>query len=288
MLKDKESRDLGLGNAEPDKLPAQEKPLYLLDFFTPETPTWTQSLLAAASGLSVPTCLRALRVLQRYGLVQREGEAYRLGVRLVSLGHIVKEQFPARDVALPHLRGLRDLTEQSVQWVVRDGEAAGVYLIVVPSRQPVRLYVMEGRRAPLYSGASTRLLLAFAPSEVRERVMRQPRRALTPSTPTAATALRRHLHVSRRTWLAYSVEELELYSAELAAPILDAENSVIAAVSVAGLAAHFHEEGRLMELAESLTSTAEAISRELGYSGAWGADPDAFFELVGEFVAEPV
>ena len=104
-------------------------------------------------------------------------ERYRLGTQLLHLGALVKAAYPARQVALPLMDALREATGQSVQWVVRDGQE-GVYLEVLEARSRVRLYIAPGRRAPLYAGASTRLLLAFAPAEVQRAVFQQERRRL--------------------------------------------------------------------------------------------------------------
>lgn len=256
-----------------------ERPLLLTGFFSLERPVWTLAGLARVSGLPKASCLRALRALENFSLVQRFDGGYRLGTRLIELGGIVQESYPARRVAMPWLERTRDETLQSTQWVIRDG-TEGVYLDVFESRARVRMYIAPGRRAPLYAGASTRLLLAFAPDDVRAAVLGAPLRVYTPITPRSVTAVRALLEISKRTWLAASFGELEPHSAEVAAPVFDAAGEVVAAVSLAGTAAVFKTPRSLAAYVNAVADTAEQISRALGYRAPWRADPKAFLREV--------
>ena len=258
-------------------IPTLERPLYLLGFFSEECPFWGLSELARASGLAKATCLRSLRVLESYGLVAREGERYRLGTRLLHLGALVKAAYPARQLALPLMYALREATGQSVQWVVRDGYE-GVYLEVLEARSRVRLYVAPGRRAPLYAGASTRLLLAFAPSAVQQAVLEGERQPYTPATPVSQSTLRWLLKRTQQCGFVASFGELEPYSAELAAPVRGPSGEVLAAISMAGAEAHYREETILRDYLQQLGWVAEEVSRRLGYVGAWKADVKGFLQ----------
>ncbi len=260
-----------------EAIPTLERPLYLLGFFSEERPFWGLSELARASGFAKATCLRSLRALESHGLVVREGERYRLGTRLLHLGALVKAAYPARQVALPLMDALREATGQSVQWVVRDGQE-GVYLEVLEARSRVRLYVAPGRRAPLYAGASTRLLLAFAPLAVQQAVLEGERKRYTPATPVSPSKLRWLLQQTQQCGFAASFGELEPHSAELAAPVRGPSGEVLAAVSMAGAEAHYLGEEVLNDYLQRLGRVAEEVSRRLGYVGAWKADVKGFLQ----------
>jgi len=260
-------------------IPTLERPLHLLGFFSEERPYWGLSELARASGWPKATCLRSLRALENHGLLVRENERYRLGTRLVHLGTLVKAAYPARQTALPLMQALRDATGQSVQWVVRDGHE-GVYLEVLEARSRVRLYIAPGRRAPLYAGASTRLLLAFAPLAVQEAVLAGQRQRYTPATLVALARLKELLAQTRETGFAASFGELEPHSAELAAPIRGAGGEVLAALSLAGAEALYREQYTLSDYLQALSQTAEEISRRLGYTGPWTANLLAFLQAL--------
>lgn len=257
---------------KPEKaIPTLERPLYLLGFFSEEHPYWGLSELARASGWSKATCLRSLRALEQHGLLIRENQRYRLGTCLVYLGALVKAAYPARQVALPLMQALRDATGQSVQWVVRDG-LEGVYLEVLEARSRVRLYIAPGRRAPLYAGASTRLLLAFASEAVQQAVWSGERKRYTLATPAELSRLKELLAQTRQTGFAVSFGELEPHSAELAAPICGAGGEVLSALSLAGAEAIYREGDKLANYLKDLDQTAQQISRRLGYKGPWQTD----------------
>ncbi|MGH8802545.1 MAG: IclR family transcriptional regulator [Casimicrobiaceae bacterium] len=262
-------------------IPSLERPLLLTSFFSLERPVWSLADLARSSGLPKASCLRALRALERFALVRRFDGGYRLGTRLLELGGIVQASFPARRVAMPFLERTRNETLQSTQWVVRDGNE-GVYLDVFESRARVRMYIAPGRRAPLYAGASTRLLLAFAPEEVRAKVLAAPLGVYTAITPRSAAAVRVLLDVAQQTWLSASFGELEPHSAEVAAPVFDLDGTVVAAVSLAGTAAVFTAPRSLATYVNAVAVTAEEISRALGYAGPWRTDSKAFLRATAK------
>lgn len=263
--------------------PSLERPLLLMQHFSHERPVWTLADLARASGLPKASCLRALRALEAHALVQRFDGGYRLGARLIELGGIVQASYPARRIAMPFLERLRDSTLQSTQWVIREG-TEGVYLDVFESRARVRMYIAPGRRAPLHAGASTRLLLAFAPDDVQSAVLAGPLRVHTAITPRSTAAVRRLLALTRETWLSASFGELEPHSAEIAAPVFGPGGSFVAAISVAGTAAVFADAATLERHIDAIAGCAEDISRALGYEGTWRTDPRRFLEEAPEVV----
>ena len=264
---------------QPIDIPTLERPLHLLDFFSSSSPYWGLSDLARACGLDKATCLRSLRALENHGLVVKEDAQYRLGSRLMTLGYLVQSAYPARRVALPTMQGLRDTTGQSVQWVVRE-EVEGVYLDVVEATARVRLFIAPGRRAPLYAGASTRLLLAFAPLDVQKQVFDAPRVQHTPLTPTDALTLKNLLEQTRAWGFAASFGELEPHSAELAAPVYGAQGGVIAALSVAGASTLYQDPTKLEHDLLALDRAACALSLQLGFSKPWNSNLQGFLQAI--------
>ena len=165
--------------------------------------------------------------------------------------------------------------------MVRDG-LEGVYIDVVEPLARVRLFISPGRRAPLYAGASTRLLLTHAPSEVQDEVFSKRRRRYTPATPVDAARLRGLLRETRATGFAASFGELDPYSAELAAPVFGALGEALAAVSLAGAEAHYRDGEVLGRFLHLLDETARKISLELGYAEPWRSDLEVFLRVLKE------
>ena len=263
-------------------LGAIEKALHLLDFFGQGQSTQSLTELSKASGVSKATCHRTLRVLQQYGLVDREGDGYRLGYRILELAAHVKSSIEPWNVGMDLMDRLRDEVDQSVQLVIRDG-CHGIYVEVLPASSPARLYVRPGRRAPLYAGASTRLLLAALDDDEVLAILGELKlHPLTDRTPRSETEVLAKLRTVRETWCALSLGEMEPYSAELALPIIGARGRVVGALSVAGAERHYLARESLQSLLVALDAAALGISRRLGFDVAWPTRPEVFLSLCDE------
>lgn len=158
--------------------------------------------LVEVTGLSRATAHRLAVALEAHGLVGRdEVGRFRLGARLVALGRAAGAGLSLLDAAGPALAELRDVTGESVQLYVRDGDDR-VCVAALESPHGLRTIVPVGAHLPLGVGSAGRLLLPGAP------------------TP-------------RKGWVD-SVGEREAGVASVSAPVLDAAGVVVAAVSVSG------------------------------------------------------
>ena len=217
------------------------------------------------TGLPKATAYRLLCTLEAHGfLTKTVDRVYRLGLRFLRLGAQVAERLDVRHLAFPHMRSLRDQTGQSVQLVVIDGNE-GVYVERVEGTTAVRLYIAVGRRAPLYAGASTRLLLAHCSPERQAAILAaNPPVQHTEATITDPVQLRRSLEQTRVQGWAVSIGELQPGSGEMAAPIFDHRGQVVAALSIAGPDQQYGPE-QIQGYLPVLMAAAIAISREMGY-----------------------
>ncbi|MEZ5139595.1 MAG: IclR family transcriptional regulator [Acidimicrobiales bacterium] len=119
--------------------------------------------LVAATGLAKPTAHRLAGALEAHGLLARDDEgAYRLGLRLVGLGHAAAEDWPLGAVARPVLEELRTATGESVQLYVREGDQR-TCVVSLESPHELRTIVPEGVRLPLGVGSAGRILDGSAP-----------------------------------------------------------------------------------------------------------------------------
>lgn len=158
--------------------------------------------LVEATGLSRATAHRLAVALEQHGLVRRDAEGrFALGVRLVALGRAAAAGLSLVEAAGPALETLRDVTQESVQLYVREGDER-VCIAALESPHGLRTIVPVGARLPLGVGSAGRLL-----------------------QPDAGTP--------RRGWVD-SVGEREAGVASVSAPVRDADGAVVAAVSVSG------------------------------------------------------
>lgn len=242
----------------------------ILSLFGPGQPCLGLSEISRLAGLSKATAHRLLTTMEQYGLLARNsvGDAtdrrYRLGLKLLELGRIVSDGLEVRRVALPFMRLLRNEVGESVNLVVVDG-LDGVYVEQVEGTQPVRLYIQVGRRAPLFAGASTRLLLAHLPPDDVEKILTQrPPRAYTPGTITDVPAILELLARARRDGYTVSRGELQPGTVEVAVPLLNYSGDVVAALSLAGPENRFGQED-VNRLLGPLQRCAADISAAMGY-----------------------
>lgn len=239
------------------------KGLQLLQFFTAKHPARKLGEISQDAGMPKPTALRFLNALVLAGFLRRDSAGwYRLGYRLIELGHLAAEQVDLRTLAIPFMTELRDKLDEAVQVAVLDGNEA-VYIEKVECQQPVRLFTRAGRRAPLHAGACPRLLLAYADFGLVEDLIANGLQSFTASTPTDGVELRRRLADIRREGYSLSYGELEPGSAALAVPIRDFTGKVVATLSVAGPAERF-DAGRIPTILVGAQQTAQSISKALG------------------------
>jgi DNA-binding IclR family transcriptional regulator len=157
-------------------------------------------------------------------------------------------------------------------WLVREsGESAfltvasedeSVCVDKIDSRRQVRVTLTIGGRYPLHAGASNKILLAYLPSDTINDLVTRGLESITPRTITDATQLKDDLATIRAQGYAISVGELTPDVAALAVPLRDSNGSVVAALSIAGLASRFSEE-RLPSLINATRQAAEDISTQL-------------------------
>jgi len=156
--------------------------------------------LVEATGIPRPTAHRLATALEDHGLVRRDGRGrFTLGLRLVALGHTAAGELPITEAARPALEELRELTGESVQLYVRDGDRR-VCTLSLESPHGLRTIVPLGAVLPLDRGSAGKVLRG---------------------------------EWTRQGW-AESVGEREAGVASVSAPVLDAAGAVLAAVSVSG------------------------------------------------------
>jgi len=177
------------------------------------------------------TVYRYLRTLGEFGFVDRHDGRYRLGPRLlIGAGSKVTSERLVR-LADPVLRMLAEETGETALIVRRVGLSA-LCLHQVEAKQPLRVALEPGAMAPLYAGAMSRVLLAYAPPEILDEVIAQGIQPVTDRTPAEAD-LRAGLAEIVATGIALSEGEFVAGSVAMAVPILR-QDGIVAALAVTG------------------------------------------------------
>lgn len=206
--------------------------LAILEAFSADRPELTLTEIARRAGLPLSTAHRLVGELTGWGALERADDArYRVGLRLFEVAALAPRGLGLREVAMPFLEDLYEVTRQNVQLAVLDGTEA-VFLERLSGRGAVNVITRVGGRLPLHATGVGLVLLAHADPDLQERVLAGPLRRYTRKTVTAPEDVRRTLADVRRTGVAVSDGQIELVALSVAAPVRGPRGEVVAALSV--------------------------------------------------------
>lgn len=245
-------------------LQSVDKALALLWAFEGAASELGVSELARKTALGPSTVSRLLGSLVAGGLVEYNEATgrYRLGLGLVRLASLVTGRLDLRAIAHPHLQALVESTQETASLSIFGGEQAAT-IDFVPSPLAVSSTVRLGRPSLAHCTSVGKLLLAYQPEEVRERVLAAPLPRFTPRTITDPEALRAELPRIRAQGYAMAEEEREPELNAIAAPVYGAHGTVVAALGVQG-PAHRFDRAAMLRALPRLRAETDALSGELG------------------------
>ena len=124
--------------------------------------------LARTCGMSLPTTLRILRVLQDFGMVSQTDKSYRIGPAVLPAARSYLENDPLVVAARPILQQVASQTGLTASLYTRLGFER-ILVARVDGDSPLRYDLPLGKRLPLTVGAAGKILLA----SVSEAELRQ-------------------------------------------------------------------------------------------------------------------
>jgi len=211
--------------------------------------------LAAHAGLGPSTALRLILSLEQCGALVRKKETreYSIGPWLLGLAATAIRSHPFSAEVHRTLTELAETTgETASYWTVNAGERVCVDRVL--SGHALSGTIHTGARLPLHRGAAGRVLMAYLPSDERQRLIDR----LDPDEVDIAV-LTDSLDDVRRLGFAVSVEERERGLASVAVPIRDTKSGVIGAVSATGPVTRFNATRR-RGVVDDLVRVAERLS----------------------------
>ena len=248
------------GTIEASGIRAVERAFDLLFRLAEGEPGVSLQQLAREVRCSKSTVHRLLTTLERIGVVERDTRSrqYRLGQRVHALAREAWPQLDLRQLALPHMRRLRDESDETVTLHLIDGPAH-VVVEQCESPQEVRRVHPLGQRIPLLAGATAKAILAFLPTDEAARIIAA-NQAAGQSGPS-----QEELQDIRSLGYAFSLAERVPGSSAISAPIMDRTGRVCAALSISGPLFRF-TLARATRCAPALLQAAASISAALGYT----------------------
>jgi len=239
-----------------------ERMFALIDVLASREEAISLKEISEKTGLHPSTTHRILNDLAVGRFVDRpEAGSYRLGMRLLELGNLVKARLNVRDAALLPMRELHRLIQQPVNLSMRQGDEIVYIERAYSERSGMQVVRAIGGRAPLHLTSTGKLFLAADdPQRVRAYATRTGLPGHTRNSITQLQALERELSKARQYGIARDNEELELGVRCMAAGIYDDQAKLIAGLSISAPADRL-DEGWLTKL----QATADEISASLGH-----------------------
>jgi len=226
-----------------------ERMFTLIDVLASREDAISLKEISEKTGLHPSTTHRILNDLTIGRFVDRpESGSYRLGMRLLELGNLVKARLSVRDAALVPMRNLHKLIQQPVNLSMRQGDEIVYIERAYSERSGMQVVRAIGGRAPLHLTSTGKLFLALDdPQRVRAYATRTGLAGHTRNSITQLTILERELAKARQYGIARDNEELELGVRCIAAGVYDDQGKLVAGLSISAPADRL-DEGWLPKL----------------------------------------
>jgi DNA-binding IclR family transcriptional regulator len=251
---------------EPPKPTIQvlERSFALLEMLAAQPEPVSLKEISERTGLHPSTAHRILNDLAIGRFVDRPAAgSYRLGMRLLELGNLVKARLDVREAAMGPMRELHKVTHQPVNLSMRQGDEIVYIERTYSERSGMQVVRAIGGHAPLHLTSVGKLFLAHEdPARVRAYATRTGLTGHTRNSITDLARLERELASVRATGVARDDEELELGVRCMAAGVFDDQGKLLAGLSISAPADRLEESWL-----ERVKGTAAQISLALGYRG---------------------
>ena len=241
-----------------------ERSFALLDVLAQQPEPMALKDISERTGLHPSTAHRILNDLAAGRFVERpQAGLYRLGMRLLELGNLVKARLSVREAALAPMRERQRPTPQAVNLSVRQGDEIVYVERAYSERSGMQVVRAVGGRAPLHLTSVGKLFLADDDKDrVRAYAARTGLAGHTRNSITQVQALEKELDGVRARGIAHDNEELEIGVRCVAAGVHDDTGRLVAGLSISAPTDRLEPAW-----ADRVRETAETISRALGYQG---------------------
>ncbi len=242
-----------------------ERMFTLIDVLASREEAVSLKEISERTGLHPSTTHRILNDLALGRFVDRpESGSYRLGMRFLELGNLVKARLNVREVALTPMRHLYKQIQQPISLSVRQGDEIVYVERAYSERSGMQVVRASGGHAPLHLTSNGKLFLAADDSQqVRAYATRTGLPGKTHFSITQLGELEHELAKVRQYGIARDNEELELGVRCMAAGIYDDQGKLIAGLSISAPADRLDESW-----APRLQATVQEISSALGCASA--------------------
>jgi DNA-binding IclR family transcriptional regulator len=221
------------------------------------------SQISRSVDLHKSTSFGILYTLETLGYVIRDCEGhYSLTAKVCDLSDAYLRNVDLRQIALPYLMDLRNVAQETVHLVIREGNHA-VYIDKIDGPYKMSIVSQIGARAKMHCTGVGKAILAHMDDKDRDEVLTGEMTAFTSHTITSPKILRKHLQTVRERGYSIDNQEIEEGLCCLAAPLFGPANAISGAISISGPTTRLTEKW-LSQLIPHILDTARLISSHIG------------------------
>ena len=222
--------------------------------------------ISRIAGINKNMVCRVLNSLEAAGWVYCENPSekkYRLTMRPFQITRKAADRLAINTTATPFVHALwKRHGESTYLGILQDDKL--LYIQHFDSVKDVRIAGILGGMYDLYCSAPGKIMLAYAPEDYIEHYLTLPRTRRTSNTITDASALREELAAIREQGYALDREEFGNGIICVAAPIFDADRTVLAAVGCSMSTVSASLDNILEVCGNDVIATAREISKCYG------------------------
>lgn len=237
------------------------KSVRVLDCFTPERPRLTLAEIRQATGLPPTTAARLVRSLVELDLLQRSGDEYGVGLRVLGWTASATAGSELMEAVGPVLVHLRDLSGETAGVYIRRGTTR-VAVAVEYSQQAVIYRAPIGQVMPMHAGAAGKVFMAFDDRALEATLVQEP--AETGGALANRAELDRVLRGVRRRGWCYTQGERVSGLNSVSVPVFGSDGHVVAALAIGGPSFRLTPEAA-EQIGPSMFEAAMGLSRRLGW-----------------------
>ena len=229
------------------------------------------SEIAEKIDLPVSTVYRIVQNLVAWDYIrEREDGNYVLGFTLLELGNKVQDNLEIRNIARKYMEQLNRETKETIYLAVLDKKNGEIiYVEKMESLHNIKLAASVGTRNYIHSTANGKCLVSgLSDEKIIELLSIKGMPALTEKTVTSLPEFLKEVKEVRQK--GYAVDDLENEPGVrcVAAPIIDFNKNVVAALSISGVESNISLESIEQSYSNLVKEAALKISRQLGHRQA--------------------
>lgn len=222
------------GDVAPEGLPRSvvDRSLLVLGTFQNRRERQTLSEISRRTELPIATCYRIVQHFTSWGALEKAPDGrYSVGLRLWEVASSAPRPTSLQRIARPYIQDLFETTGFASHLAIRQGLELVTIERFHPGRRPEPRPAIGGRY-PMHASAIGQVLLAYAPTNVREQILSAGMKRFTSRTPTQRTELEAILDHVVRVGYAISDGQVVETVCSVAVPVMGQLDTPIGAISV--------------------------------------------------------